>query len=210
MNITRYTDPYKLKRGCTRIEYSATDGIDNNYLVSFRFDIRLRPGTNLDLLLGIIPQQGNIRYHYADSRFFDVQSFAPAINRAYSAICQDEPRSPIYDYDSNRILNADEFGGSHDHPVTVEMDLIKNDGQPVVINLLWRYLDESPDREEQISTEINPVGVGWDSVNGRFVDHQDAAQYNSYIQQYLATLRASIAEKWQEELDTIAHRGGRI
>lgn len=201
MNITQYCNPYTNAMGCTILEFTATDGIDNNCTQAIKFTTSLPPCVHLNRLIEIIREQGELRYQYTDTRFFNGQSFSMAINKAVQAEHTNAPWITITECASNRILTDDEFEPGYNHPVTVEMDVIKNDGQPVVINLLWRYLDGSLDREVEIRTEINPTGIGWDPVKGRFVDHQDSAQYNGYIEQYLSTLRASIAEEWQEDLD---------
>lgn len=203
MTLQEYARPYTHSHGGTTLEYYAIDNYDSTCKVSIWLETGLQ-NAYLDNLIQFISKQFNNRYQHTDSRFFHVDSFTRVVNAAYDHQQQNGLRWPIYDWSANRCLIADELDGGYDNLFTVEMDIEKREGTPVAINCEWRFRDGRPDKNELITSAINPADVTWNPHISKFVDHAEADLYNRYVEEYLLSIKASVCETLQRELAAIA------
>ena len=203
MTLQEYARPYTHSHGGTTLEYCAIDDNDTTFEVSIGLETGLQ-NAPLDNLIQIISEQFNKRYQHTDSRFFHVESFTRVVNAAYENQQQNGLRCPIYDCSACRNLAADDLESSYNHLFTVEMDIEKREGTPVAIYCEWRFNDRRPNKEELITSAINPAGVTWNPHISKFVDHAEADLYNRNVEEYLLSIKASVCETLQGELAAIA------
>lgn len=188
----------------------AREEVNSNIIDLFSFRTGLMPGVKLERLKDIIIREFQFRYGNCHSVFFRYESFMNIINLVY-ALDHDErfhpldPLLPIHPVPiaAQRARIYEDAQEAPYLPFVVEFNVLKEREQPVSIRSIWYYEDGREDRYQEIISEINPIGMEWEFMTKRFINHTKADLFNTYVQQYKDVFISSVLEELHDELDAI-------